>query len=649
MQIPNEILCEIASSALSNVNDIFTFSLVSRNFRQVLNQSSLSVEVGPFRLTSEQWVMFTQWCLTNISYTTQINFQGCNIDHNHLSLLIKQFPLLHSCSVAKCFNLNGNNLLESFDTGGETISNNKTQAMKGLILVDIPSIALINQLPSFSNLIYLGFNNCYINLQIISDNVCTKNAALPSLQYLFLGGADIYISQNQTINSISEVEEENDDENENEEKKEYENDHFTPLKMIETTFISKEIISSKILPLFNHALNIDDKKSIVIDLVKSPIEVLYKYCSTLPKYILKSCSECKDSRGYTPLHESCYHGDDSRVKWLLYSCSARTSIRDGRGATPLFYASQYGNEKCCSLLIKAGAHPILEKNHRMESPVFIASLKGHVNALRELLTIYTRKSSPPLPLMKSTSTAKDVKDSSIQNKGEECKIKSLNALAAEWTPNTPFQPTKHQKASNQKVINTSPSTPPLPSIDSKTMILSTCDADGFSPIHCAVLRRSKSTLDLLLSYGFNVNAQNKYKQTALHLVTRHPSSSLIFYELCQSLIDYGIDINSKDDHGLTALDYYYKHKTNISSKKEKRKEHNTDIDAIDGGGLTSMSSSFSQSSDDHEISDASLCSLSVDQLLRKHGAQLSTNGNKSKNGNRNQKTIHKRKQRPINQ
>jgi ankyrin repeat protein len=335
--------------------------------------------------------------------------------------------------------------------------------------------------------------------------------------------------------------------------------HSKHLKLLEITFLPTQIVQSIIIPLFKHAIsntndsNTNDETTAIIDMASTDLNELISTLSHYPVHVLQSISETKDKRGHTPLHEACYKGDYERVKWLLNSCKARPSIRDARGATALFYASQFGHAQCCKHLLQSGANAILEKNHRMEGPIFIASLKGHHDALQELLHSLDNTSlsdntnnqqllPPPPPLNTYIDKAK----------GKD----KLNACAVEWTPSTPYQ-SQQQSDTNQTKNNI------VAESAGEDLASLTCDGDQFSPLHSAVLRGCVSTLKLLLKYNFNINAQNKYEQTALHLAARHPERGELYCELSKLLISHGIRINLKDDNGKTALDYCQEYRKSL--------------------------------------------------------------------------------------
>ena len=60
----------------------------------------------------------------------------------------------------------------------------------------------------------------------------------------------------------------------------------------------------------------------------------------------------------------------------------------------------------------------------------------------------------------------------------------------------------------------------------------------------------KRTVEVLLSYGFNINLRNSSGATALHFAAHNGCLSIVEY-----LISHGADVNAVDNNGRSVLDY----------------------------------------------------------------------------------------------
>ena len=74
------------------------------------------------------------------------------------------------------------------------------------------------------------------------------------------------------------------------------------------------------------------------------------------------------------------------------------------------------------------------------------------------------------------------------------------------------------------------------------------DYDKNTPLHLAAVRNYPETIDLLLSKGANVNAQNAVKMTPLHLAAKAG-----YVEAVKSLLKAKPQLDVKDDRDFTPL------------------------------------------------------------------------------------------------
>ncbi len=75
----------------------------------------------------------------------------------------------------------------------------------------------------------------------------------------------------------------------------------------------------------------------------------------------------------------------------------------------------------------------------------------------------------------------------------------------------------------------------------------------FSPLILAIRNDIKSSVDLILKYGANINILYKYGDTSLMFLFYNICSNSFYYT--KLLLEKGIDINKQNNHGSTALLY----------------------------------------------------------------------------------------------
>ena len=196
--------------------------------------------------------------------------------------------------------------------------------------------------------------------------------------------------------------------------------------------------------------------------------------------------------------------------------------------------------------------------------------------------------------------------------GSSAAARTLNPLAKEWKPSaaaglgSAAGPRLMSLAMSQK--GGAGESPALSTAPARDLDLTTAasDADGFSPVHACVIRRSPNSLRALLGTGaqaassgrgkilnggwprqrFDLNAQNKHGQTALHLAARGGPGPSCFTSTASSggssaagkslggggggggegndplaalarlLLEGGASANVRDNAGHTAWDYW---------------------------------------------------------------------------------------------
>ena len=195
----------------------------------------------------------------------------------------------------------------------------------------------------------------------------------------------------------------------------------------------------------------------------------------------------------TALHTAAVEGDAATCA-LLVSHGAAVDLKDAKGCTPLSRAIFEGHVHVARLLLGTGQCDLEQCNHAAENPTYLAALRGHAQCLELLLTCSRCAATEP---------------------GKAGGGQPLGA------------PPPAQRAYH----------------------------DGYTPVHAAVISRSLRCLELLLSAGFPVSAQNKYLQTGLHIAASLEvrSGDNAPFEATERLLAAGCDATLKDERGQTAL------------------------------------------------------------------------------------------------
>jgi ankyrin repeat protein len=95
-------------------------------------------------------------------------------------------------------------------------------------------------------------------------------------------------------------------------------------------------------------------------------------------------------------------------------------------------------------------------------------------------------------------------------------------------------------------------------------LISACDTDGSTPLHCATWKGHLDVVACLLKAGADVNAHNSnghWGTTALHAAA-HANQKAI----AELLIEHGADVNAQDLNGKTPLFHTTFHKAKAVAK-----------------------------------------------------------------------------------
>ena len=95
-------------------------------------------------------------------------------------------------------------------------------------------------------------------------------------------------------------------------------------------------------------------------------------------------------------------------------------------------------------------------------------------------------------------------------------------------------------------------------------LLSACDTDGSTPLHCATWKGNVAMVTYLVGAGADVNVHNRNEHwgtTPLHAAAHANQSAIV-----QLLIEHGADVNARDMNGMTPLHHTTFHKAKAAAK-----------------------------------------------------------------------------------
>jgi ankyrin repeat protein len=241
---------------------------------------------------------------------------------------------------------------------------------------------------------------------------------------------------------------------------------------------------------------------------------------------------CRDSRGWTPLHYAAFNGQTKMIQ-LLIAHGGAVNATDKDGATPMHVAASAGYPDAIEALLQGGAR-IDAQDHSGKTALLNAASEGSVPAAEVLLahraSTEVHDSSGCTPL--SCAAAKGLTDvvrllvehganlESRENDG----YTPLNIAA--WFGH--FEVAALLLAANADVNSRS--------------------KDGTTPLHGAAASGSVQLASLLLEHGAHLKAGNLHGFTPLHLAADNDQPEAVEFLLAQ-----GAEINARTDSGDTPL------------------------------------------------------------------------------------------------
>jgi hypothetical protein len=527
-----EDIWRVILSYLDNPRDIFSWSCVCSQARNLIYQTRLHISFRNHRHTVHSWNQIHVW-LTHFSHLLSLEFSSCNCKEDpFLNIVIDSFlptplssittsstsppspaavPIPHSHSsrfldliISKCFSI--------------LIPSPQLSQCRSLALCEMNFAAPFRSpphLPLFTNL-----KNSSLQILILSNSSFSPRSLITlidnlptSLRLLGLGGCQGLCHLATAVRLVAaeatpELEEQT-------------QHQHTPLHsqslVVEMTFVAPED-KERLQTLLPHTTIVDLETDSLESLDHHLSPILSPFSRGLSSSslwtALLSCSTPNYQR--TPLHNSCYCGDVSRVHWLL-THYARIDLKDSRGFLPLHRAVEtlvskkplpisLGCLQRCLLVPDSALvlQTCLTRNQAYENPLYVAALTRNYLGVKEILKIFLKNQPQWIHSPQSSSPLSIVM--SPLNQHQHCKGKYCQAIPFPF----PLSPTIEEEQYHRRYL------------DYKNEIVDkSCDARGYTALHGAILCRSYECCQLLLESGlFCPNYCNSSGITPVHVSYR---------------------------------------------------------------------------------------------------------------------------------
>ena len=241
---------------------------------------------------------------------------------------------------------------------------------------------------------------------------------------------------------------------------------------------------------------------------------------------------CRDSRGWTPLHHAAFNGQTKMIQ-ILVAQGAVVDSTDKDGATALHVAASSGSPDVIEALLQSGAK-INAVDHYRDTPLQDAASEGAASAVEALLqhhaAIEERCSNGFSPLQSAVFRGHtDVvrllieRGANLENRDNEGYTPLSTAV---WFAQTDA----------------------IPLLLAANANVNTRSNGGQTPLHGAAAKGSIESAGLLLEHGARVNAVDVHGFTPLHSAADNNQP-----QIAEFLIAHGADINARSDAGDTPL------------------------------------------------------------------------------------------------
>lgn len=222
---------------------------------------------------------------------------------------------------------------------------------------------------------------------------------------------------------------------------------------------------------------------------------------------------------------------------LLIEKGADVNVKNSNGDTPLHLAAKNGHTNCVVLLHKRGSNCVA-KNSNGDTPFHLAAKNGHIGGVIYFTT-------PLLPVDKNNDYFSPL-TLAIQHGHIEAVKTIINATESRVRMKCPY----FQHELHQGLFPRNPGTPEQQQMRYgvleyllKEKIINLSPVDEWSKrVSLCVLaadRNDLQALQLLLAHGVDVNAEDQFKETALHIAVKQGNVGLVKF-----LIEQGANVYS---------------------------------------------------------------------------------------------------------
>ena len=261
--------------------------------------------------------------------------------------------------------------------------------------------------------------------------------------------------------------------------------------------------------------------------------------------------QVKDQAGRTPLHLAAQEDNLEAIQFLI-SKGAMKTIRDEFVSTPLHEASRWSHHKAIELVFHADL--INAKNKWGETPLHLVAKNGNIKSLNTLLRLgadpFLKDNQDQTPLdiarkdLSDTSFIQTLEEVMFPKKESEEKEKGFFSNLKSFFS---FQKPKEEEKVNSEHNFLQFLSLKIPLEDFGTKISSHVAKDS-RPEKVIEMIRSGVSTETLIEEKVNLDVQNKYGQTPLHLSVKQKDKDMI-----EKLIISGAHPEAVNDLGNTPL------------------------------------------------------------------------------------------------
>jgi ankyrin repeat protein len=210
----------------------------------------------------------------------------------------------------------------------------------------------------------------------------------------------------------------------------------------------------------------------------------------------------KGTAGRTAMHQVCIYNCEDILDLLIHS-GGKVNVIDDENKTPLHFAAQYCRKYIVQRLIQTGLN--IEQQSDSGTPLNIASYHGNIEAAAALLN-YGAKTEPE---------GSDWGGTPLHEAAKRGCIDVARLLL--------------QRGANVNAVDRY--------------------GNDRTPLHDAIYPGEAAFIELLISFGADIEHRNNWGATPLHIAARLDAQDIV-----ESLLKHGANRNIKDNNGLIPLD-----------------------------------------------------------------------------------------------